>query len=69
MLAGIDSGSHSQAMGSGPHPNVPYGLPAATPHDLSNVAASAFITPILWTAVFLISSGLLLWGLQARGKK
>jgi hypothetical protein len=69
VLAGVGLGGRSQAMGSGPHPNVSYGLPVTAAHDLPNVAASVFITPILWTAIFLIFAGLLLWGLQARGKK
>jgi hypothetical protein len=69
IFVGMCSGGRSQAMGSGPHPTVPYGLPAATPHELSNVAISVFIAPLLWTALILMVAGLLLWALQARVKK
>jgi hypothetical protein len=73
------------AMGSGPHPKVPYGIPSSPPHgslgvDLANSGPLAEdeiskptvayrVTPLFWLISSLVYAGLLVWAFQAIRKK
>ncbi len=58
-LASVGFSSHALAMGSGPHPTVPYGLPLHPAHSATNTShPSLFLICgiIALTAVFVLTA-------------
>jgi len=61
----------SMAMGSGPHPNVPYGIPLSPTHG-SPVTASNGIpasTLPIWVIPSLVLAGMVIWAVPPGKKK
>ena len=69
-------------MGSGPHPNVPYGIPKPPPRVFVPVSPTDVdengmakpnvayrVTPFFWLISSLAYAGLLMWAFQAARKR
>ena len=61
----------SAAMGSGPHPNVPFGIPFSPTHGSPVAGGSGISTPALpiWVLPSLILAGMVIWSVPPRNKK
>jgi hypothetical protein len=54
---------HAPAMGSGPHPNLPYGLPPPSMQN-SMATASFWATPLFWLTLYVAIAAFLVWILR-----
>jgi len=66
LVAGLSIcfSGHALAMGSGPHPHVPYGLPAAVARGAANPAERPSMMTMVMSAASVIFGGILLFAIQ-----
>jgi len=78
VVALICCSSHALAMGSGPHPNVPYGIPPPPPrlslspaelNAMDRPAALVRVYPIEWMILSVAYASVLIWAVQTIRKK
>ena len=52
------------AMGSGPHPHVPYGIPVPAKHGAASAAQIPSMTTLMLSAASVIGGGIFLFAIQ-----